>query len=112
MARRARKTKGSASVETFEASLRQTPAPPEISRALAALWHAAKGDWKKAHDLAQQQDDERGAWVHGYLHRVEGDLSNADYWYQQAGRKRPTSSLENEWRAIVTALVDTAEDGR
>lgn len=106
----AKKGNETASAETFKASLRRTSPPPGLSHALSALWHAAKGDWTKAHDLAQEQDDAAGAWVHAYLHRVERDPSNADYWYREAGRQRPASSLEDEWSDIVAALLRKAQD--
>jgi hypothetical protein len=99
-------------IAAFAASLARASPPAGLDGALEALWHAAKGDWKKAHDLAQDQDDETGAWVHAYLHRLEGDLANADYWYRQAGRKRPQEALEDEWRRIVGALLESrGEDG-
>ena len=81
---------------------------PDAAPLLLALWHDAKGDWDKAHQLAQDVDDKDGAWVHAYLHRKEGDLSNAAYWYQQAGQPVATDSLENEWNRIATALLTTS----
>jgi hypothetical protein len=98
------RTIGADGAAALRASLDRASPPKGASKAVAALWHAAKGDWKTAHDLAQEQDDEAGAWVHAYLHRVEGDLPNADYWYGQAGRKRPRSSLVDEWDEIAGAL--------
>jgi len=74
-------------------------APP-----LAALWWAAKGDWDAAHKIVQDEGDASSAWVHAYLHRVEGDLSNAGYWYRQAGQPIPKDSLQAEWERIVSAL--------
>ena len=74
-------------------------APP-----LAALWWAAKGDWDAAHKIVQDESDANSAWVHAYLHRVEGDLSNAAYWYRQAGQPVAKDSLENEWERIVATL--------
>jgi hypothetical protein len=44
------------------------------------------------------------AWVHAYLHRVEGDLSNADYWYRRAGKPAASDALDAEWQRIVDAL--------
>jgi hypothetical protein len=79
--------------------------PPGASPALQALWHEAKGDWQAAHGLAQAADDEDGAWVHAYLHRVEGDLANAGYWYRRAGRPPAAGSLAEEWSAIARALL-------
>jgi hypothetical protein len=71
---------------------------------LAALWWDARGDWDRAHRLAQEVGTAEGAWVHAYLHRREGDLPNADYWYRRAGRRRPDRSLEQEWAEIAAAL--------
>jgi hypothetical protein len=74
-------------------------APP-----LAALWWAAKGNWDAAHRIVQDESDADSAWVHAYLHRVEGDLSNAGYWYRQAGQPAAKDSLETEWERIVATL--------
>jgi hypothetical protein len=81
--------------------------PPSVSPALLALWHDARGDWDAAHKVAQDVDDETGAWVHAYLHRKEGDLSNASYWYHRAQRPVQSGSLETEWEQIVTALLSS-----
>lgn len=89
----------------FQASLSAAAPPAGMSPPLAALWWEAKGDWKKAHEIAQEHDDKESAWVHAYLHRVEGDLSNAGYWYRQAGRAAATGALKTEWQAIVAALL-------
>ena len=68
----------------FKVSLKDAAPPDGIQPVLQALWHEARGDWDKAHRLAQSQGDATGAWVHAYLHRVEGDQSNAAYWYRRA----------------------------
>lgn len=82
------------------------PAPPaELSSALLALWHDARGDWAAAHHVAQDIDDETGAWVHAYLHRKEGDSGNAAYWYRRAGKPSASGALEVEWEAIVKTLL-------
>lgn len=73
--------------------------------ALVALWHDAKGDWEGAHRVAQDIHDSSGAWVHAYLHRKEGDLGNAAYWYRTAGRPVAKSSLDDEWVAIAEELL-------
>jgi hypothetical protein len=67
--------------------------PPSVPPLLQALWHDAKGDWDQAHQLAQDVSGADGAWVHAYLHRKEGDLSNARYWYRQAGAAEATDAL-------------------
>jgi hypothetical protein len=72
---------------------------------LNALWHDEKGDWKKAHEIAQDVFSFDGSWVHAYLHRKEGDASNAAYWYSKAKRKMPTVSLAEEWESIVADLL-------
>jgi hypothetical protein len=91
---------------SFKQSLDRDAPPEGLGQALAALWHAAKGDWDKAHHLAQAQDDAQGAWVHAYLHRVEGDLSNAGYWYRRAGKPQSTAPLKQEWGEIAGTLLD------
>jgi hypothetical protein len=80
--------------------------PPSGSALLQALWHDAKGNWDEAHRIAQDVSGADGAWVHAYLHRKEGDLSNARYWYRQAGQPAATDSLDSEWARIVGELLD------
>lgn len=92
-------------IESFKATL-SSAEPPELSHALRALWWDAKGDWDKAHASAQQDEQSpEGTWVHAYLHRKEGDLSNAGHWYRRAGRPVATTSLEAEWTTIANALL-------
>ena len=66
-----------------------------------ALWWAGKGNWKQAHDLIQDVNDKKASQIHAYLHRVEGDISNAKYWYSKAGTQMPDHSLEEEWKDLV-----------
>lgn len=96
-------------LEEFRNSLVSDHPPRELSLPLAALWWDAKGDWTKAHESAQQDEGPAGAWVHAYLHRKEGDSSNAGYWYQRAGRPPARTSLDKEWAEIVTSLVDETQ---
>ncbi len=78
------------------------PAPPDgLNPILLALWWEAKGDWPRAHEYAQNEATASGAAVHAYLHRVEGDLANARYWYQRAGRGPESGALGDEWAALV-----------
>ena len=91
-------------LDEFKASV-SASSPPSVSGALQALWHDARGEWDKAHDIANSVDDKSGAWVHAYLHRKEGDLGNAGYWYQRAGQPIATDSLEEERDRIVTSLL-------
>ena len=90
----------------FKQSLSADAPPVEIcDLALLALWHAAKDNWCRAHELAQADKGEIGAWVHAYLHRVEGDLSNARYWYRRANKQACRGELATEWDKIATALL-------
>ena len=91
-------------LEEFTATL-EGKTPPPVSPPLVALWHDGKGDWNRAHEVAQDVDDETGAWVHAYLHRKEGDESNAAYWYRRAARAVERGSLDAEWKEIVEALL-------
>ena len=92
-------------LEQFEAALDQPAPPEEVGPVLRALWHEAKGDWARAHELSLDEDNAEGAWVHAYLHRVEGDVSNAGYWYRRAGRPVCELPLRDEWREIASALL-------
>ena len=92
-------------IEEFKASLGQDAPPEDMARAVQALWHQAKGDWDGAHRLAQSQNDGTGAWVHAFLHRVEGDNSNSAYWYRRAGKPISSARLSDEWEEIVSALL-------
>lgn len=96
----------------FEQSL-VSPEPPEgLSPLLLALWRDGRGDWDTAHKIAQDVETEEGAWVHAYLHRREGDLSNAAYWYRRAKRPVATGALKDEWRVIIATLLGaTSEEG-
>jgi hypothetical protein len=92
------------SMADFKASLSDTAPAPGLNAPLAALWWAAKGKWDEAHKIVQDEDDADSAWVHAYLHRVEGDLGNAGYWYRRAGKPVAAGSLDTEWEEMVSAL--------
>ena len=80
-------------------------APPEgLSESLQAMWYAQKGDWETAHNIAQSISTELGSLIHAYLHRVEGDLSNADYWYKRAGKPPHSGSTDAEADDIVNSI--------
>ena len=90
----------------FERSLEAAQPPASLRLALQALWWDAKGNWDKAHECAQADEGNSSCdWVHAYLHRKEGDASNAGYWYRRAGKPVPNVTLPEEWRAIVQALI-------
>ena len=94
-----------ATVAELERSAELESPPEGLPPALLALWWDARGDWHAAHELAQSAPDPEGAWVHAYLHRVDGDLANAGYWYRRAGRPAADGDLKEEWRAIAAALL-------
>lgn len=71
---------------------------------LKALNTEQNGNWQEAHRIVQDINTAEAAWIHAYLHRVEGDLSNAAYWYRRAGRPECHASLEEEWHDIFGAL--------
>lgn len=91
----------------FKRSLEKPKPPAGSSPALAALWWAGNDDWTKAHKLVMNEEGRECAWVHAYLHRLEGDLDNARYWYGQAHRPPATGALAAEWAEIVAALVNS-----
>ena len=93
-------------LDAFRASLAREAPPAGLAAAARGLWWDAKGDWTKAHDCAQAQNDRFGAWVHAYLHRKEGDAENASYWYRRAGRPVAAASIAEEWEAIARAVLD------
>ena len=92
--------------ENFQSSLSQEAPASSLPTALKALWYDAKGDWDKAHHHADRIGGPGCDWVHAYLHRKEGDLWNADYWYRRAGKARPAIDLDGEWASIVIKLLD------
>ncbi|MGQ0752606.1 MAG: hypothetical protein ACT4PS_18930 [Betaproteobacteria bacterium] len=96
-------------IEFRESLSRGTP-PARVGKLLEALWHEAHGDWDRAHGIAQSQKGRTAAAVHAYLHRKEGDLSNADYWYERAGRARTRGGLEKEWQALVAELLGPGKE--
>lgn len=89
----------------FRASLSGEMPPSGLAVPAEALWWAAKGDWDKAHKLVQDDSSREAAWVHAYLHRVEGDFANAGYWYRRADRPESKAALEAEWAEIAAALL-------
>ena len=90
---------------TFRESVSDNTPPPAVPVYLKALWYDAKGNWEEAHRMIQDLSDTDAAWIHAYLHRKEGDSWNADYWYNRAGRKRPSATLEEEWEQITNAFL-------
>ena len=91
--------------DEFKTSLQHPSPPARISLLLLALWHEGKGDWETAHNVAQDINTQDGSWIHAYLHRVEGDLGNASYWYHRAGKPVASGDLKVEWTSIVQELL-------
>jgi hypothetical protein len=92
-------------LDELKASLADDTPPVGIPATVEALWQDARDDWERAHRIAQEIHDADGSWVHAYLHRKEGDLGNASYWYRRAGRDRPSISLGEEWAQIAEELL-------
>ncbi len=92
-------------LDVFRQSITSSAPPAGLSLALTGLWWDAKGDWTRAHESAQQDEGPEGSWVHAYLHRKEGDSSNAAYWYSRAGRRPSGATLEEEWEEIAASLL-------
>jgi hypothetical protein len=89
----------------FRNCLARSRPPAGLSPALAALWWAGKDDWEKAHEIVMEEAGRECAWVHAYLHRLEGDLDNARYWYRKADRPASSQPPAAEWEAIVETLL-------
>lgn len=92
-------------IQEFKDSIKEENPPPNLNSLLQALWHDGKGDWESAHNLAQDVNTKDGSWIHAYLHRKEGDLSNATYWYNKAGKPVSKKNLNEEWEEITLALL-------
>ena len=92
----------------FKNSLAKAKPPAGLVPALAALWWAGKDKWEKAHTIVMEEGGKDCAWVHAYLHRVEGDLDNARYWYRRAGKRPATGALDAERETITAALLRRA----
>jgi hypothetical protein len=99
-------------LEEFQASASRGELPAQLPGPLQALWHEARGEWREAHEIVQNDTGTPAAWVHAYLHRREGDLANAGYWYRRARRPMPSASVEldDEWRSIVLTFLEGEED--
>jgi hypothetical protein len=92
-------------INAFVLSLERAEPPPLATPMLRAIWHGLRGEWDTAHELAQAQDDTQGARVHAWLHRIEGDLANADYWYRRAHVPSRRDDTRAEGLEIAQALI-------
>ena len=91
--------------DDFIKSTKESDPPNVLSELHLALWHAFNDNWDMAHNIVQSINTETASWIHAYLHRVEGDLGNASYWYNRAGKKSPTESLEAELNNIIKSVL-------
>ena len=92
-------------LRSFRTTLADPAPPADLGLALQTLWWDAKGDWQQAHGIAQDDTSPDGSAVHAYLHRVEGDLGNAGYWYSRAGRPKCNDPLSVEWESLATEFL-------
>lgn len=92
-------------LQQFKNTLNEKTPPATISDLLKALWYDGKEDWEKSHNIVQDIHSKEASWIHAYLHRKEGDIGNASYWYHRAGKNLPSGSLREEWESIVQALL-------
>lgn len=88
-------------LEEYILLLSASKPPTHLNHYLTILWYDANGKWEIAHKLANSIYNNNGALLHAFLHRKEGDLANAAYWYSIAGKKMPTGSLKEEWEKLV-----------
>jgi hypothetical protein len=96
--------------DEFKASIAHAEPPSGLSAPLMALWWDSKGDWTRSHGLVDELETPDGMAVHAYLHRKEGNVSNADYWYERAGRRFYRPTLDAEWQALVEGLLSSTAD--
>jgi hypothetical protein len=94
----------------YIASLSNVQPPANLAPILLSLWWDGKGNWQNAHEIAQEIHDIHGSWIHAYLHRKEGDMGNADYWYHRAGRERPSKSIQEEWDELVNHCLGGGQE--
>jgi len=97
-------------LSAFKRTFSSKSPPAGLTPALQALWWAGKDDWEKAHKIVMSGSGADCAWVHAYLHRVEGDLDNAGYWYRQARRQPASGETASEWAAIAATLLESNRD--
>ena len=94
-------------VAVFKESLKENNPDTKLSDNARALWFAGKGNWNKAHEIVQDLPDSVASLIHAFLHRQEGDISNARYWYARAGSKMPDSTLDEEWETLVRIALES-----
>ncbi len=93
-------------LDDFLAMVNEAETPPAtLSPELRALWFTKRDRWHDAHDVVNDLHTPMGSWIHAHLHRIEGDLGNAAFWYAKAGRDpvRNQEALAGEWQELVLA---------
>ncbi len=92
-------------ITEFKDSLKLEQPADGLSAQLKSLWYDGKGDWHQAHACVDHLNEQASAWIHAYLHRKEGDIWNADYWYSKAGQTRPDITLDEEWEHLAAKFL-------
>jgi hypothetical protein len=99
-----------AELAAFLDSLKSGTPPSDATPLLHAVWHGLRGEWEAAHQIAQEDASSEGAWVHAWLHRTEGDFSNARYWCRQGsaghGRRRSPRGRKGYCRVSTETLIN------
>ena len=79
------------------------------SELLRAMEFALAGRWDAAHEVVQKyEDDATAGWIHAVLHKLEGDLGNARYWYRRADRMDHVADEARAELAAIKAELNTA----
>ncbi|PCJ62860.1 MAG: hypothetical protein COA79_01670 [Planctomycetota bacterium] len=92
-------------LEEFKKSVEDKQKPDGINILLTSLWEERVGNWDKAHNISQDEKTEDSALIHAYLHRREGDESNAKYWYNRANSSMPEYDMDEEWLCLVKKFL-------
>ena len=90
--------------ENFIKLTKESKPPGSLFGIQLALWHAMKNNWDMAHNIVQNINTDTASWIHAYLHRIEGDLSNANYWYNRTSKQSSNESLETELDNIIESV--------
>lgn len=93
--------------ELAASAQREASPPTGLSSEAQALWHAKKGNWHEAHEIAQEIHTPMGSWIHALLHLIEGDTGNAGYWYAKARKPaRGLGEIDSEWQTIAQEVLE------
>lgn len=93
--------------ELAQSAATDSAPPADLSPEAVSLWHAKKGNWEDAHNIAQDIPSAMGSWIHGLLHLIEGDTGNAGYWFHRAGKPtRQISEIDALWDEIAAKALN------